>query len=113
RLPASALLGLSTAAAAALTPIGVATVFDLAASRVFTTAARLLSLQVDPALAEARLNAVPMDAVDPPAGVPVTELADQPISILRGIAPADAAAIAGVCDVSTVSDLALWPPFLA
>ena len=109
RQPPGVLLGVSAGAQAALETLGVRTVFDLAASRVFATARALLAIQQDPTTAEARLNAVAADAVDAPAGVPVTELADQPIAILRGVGSANAPALGAALDVATVRDLALWP----
>jgi hypothetical protein len=56
---------------------------------------------------------VAADAVDAPAGVPVTELADHPLAILRGIGAANASALGAALDASTVRDLALWPPHAA
>jgi hypothetical protein len=113
RQPPGVLLGVSAGAQAALETLGVRTVFDLGASRVFATARALLAIQGDPTAAEARLNVVAADAVDAPAGVLVTELADQPIAILRGVGSANAPALGAALDVSTVRDLALWPPHAA
>ena len=100
RQPPGVLLGVSAGAQAALETLGVRTVFDLAASRVFATARALLAIQRDPTTAEARLNVVAADAVDAPAGMPVTELADQPIAILRGVGSANAPALGAAVDVS-------------
>ncbi|WP_052955098.1 hypothetical protein [Microvirga vignae] len=111
RQPVTVLLGVPAPAQAPLEAIGVQSVFDLAASRIFTTAGRLLALQRDPTMAEVRLNAIATDAVDAPPGVPVTELADRPIEILRGIGTDNAEAVSGALDVVTVRDLALWPPY--
>jgi len=111
--PPDVLLGVSAAARTALGSLDVRSVFDLAASRVFATAARLLVAHRDPTSAEARLDAVPADAVAAPAGVPVSELAVQPIAILKGIGPERAAAISEALGVTAVRDLALWRPYLA
>ena len=113
RSPASTLLGVSQPAQNALSTIGISTVFDLAASLSFATASKLVTIQNDPTAAEARLNAVAADTVAAPVGVPATELADQPISILRGIGTANAGAISSALDITTVRDLALWPPYAA
>jgi hypothetical protein len=107
------LLGVSQSAQNALGTIGINTVFDLAASRSFATAKRLLEIQNDPTAAEARLNAVATDAVDAPAGVPAMDLADQSIAILHGIGAAHADAVSAALDIATVRDLALWPPHSA
>jgi hypothetical protein len=113
RHPAAALLGVSSAAQMALEAIGTRTVFDLAASRTFATASALLAIQRDPTTAEARLNVVAADAVEAPAGVPVTELADRPITVLRGISPTHADALNTALDIATLRDMALWPPYAA
>lgn len=113
RSPASTLLGVSQPAQNALSTIGISTVFDLAASLSFATASKLVTIQNDPTAAEARLNAVAADTVAAPVGVPATELADQPISILRGIGTANAGPISSALDLTTVRDLALWPPYAA
>ncbi len=115
RAPVTALLGVSAEAAAALKTIGVGSVFDLATSRVFSAARRLVAVanDTDRGQPETRLGVVPTDIVETPAGVAVAELAGQPIDILRGIAAADAPALAAALDVVTVRDLALWPPSAA
>lgn len=109
RLGVGSLLGVSGAAVAALGGLSVASVFDLAASRVFAAASLLLEVSRNPARAEARLGVVAADAVAMPAGVPVDELADQPISVLKGIA--DPAALGAALDVASVRELAQWPAY--
>ena len=115
RAPVTALLGVSSAAATALGTIGVASVFDLAASRVFGAARRLAALADDPdrKRTESRLGVVAADTVDAPAGVAIAALAAQPIAILRGVGASRAAEVSAALDVVTVRDLALWPPSLA
>jgi hypothetical protein len=111
RLPVGGLLGVSAAAAQALQAISIVSVFDLSASRMFAAAARLVEIAGDPSRAEARLGVVAADAVTMPPGMAVGALADQPLSILRGIP--DAAALGNALDVATVRELAAWPPYLA
>jgi hypothetical protein len=111
RAPVAVLLGVSPAAAAALAKIDVQTVFDLAASRVFAAASRLLSLAR--ADAQVPLSAVPGDVVAVPDGVPPQKLAEQPLSILRPIGATHVAEIASALEAQTVRDLALWPPYLS
>ncbi len=115
RAPVAALLGVSEGAAHALRHIGITSVFDLAASRVFSTARRLAALAADTERTEpeSRLGVVLGETVNVPDGVEVADLAGQTISILRAIGPAHEQAIAGALDVATVRDLALWPPSLA
>jgi hypothetical protein len=71
----------------------------------------LLAIQNDPTALEARLNAVAADEVDAPTGVPAAELADQPIAILRRIGAAHSGRVSTALDVTSVRDLALWPPY--
>ena len=113
RVPPGALLGVSYAAEAALATLAIRSIFDLAASRVFAAAADLLALEHDPTAAAARLNTVAGDVAQAPPGVPVQELAQQPIAILRGVGEAAAPELAAALDVETVRDLALWPPYSA
>ena len=59
--PVTALLGVTTDAAAALADIGVETVFDLALSRVFAAAVELVRAATDPGSAFSRFGAPPSD----------------------------------------------------
>src|SRR6476661_5310799 len=113
RAPASALIGVHPAAEDALAALDISSVFDLAASHVFGAAAGLVAIGQDPTAAEARLNVVAGDVAAMPPGVPVRELADQPIAILRGIGETEVASLAQALDVATVRELALWPPYQA
>lgn len=106
-----ALIGVSTAAESALAMIDIHSIFDLAVSRVFAAAAALVAIERNPTAVEARLNVVASDVAQMPAGVPVRELANQPISILTAIGETAAPALAEALDVATVRDLALWPPY--
>src|SRR5215469_1098870 len=109
--PPDVIAGVDEAARAALADLEVRTVFDLAAAHVFATAVRLLAAERDPRRAEAQLNAVPSDAVSMLDGVSAGDLAAQQIAILKAIGPALAPAVSEALDVSTVRDLALWPPY--
>ena len=74
-------------AASGLDTIGIRTVFDLAASRIFSAPpAALLAVpgEIRPSRRPRGSMCSAADAVDAPAGVPVTELVDQPIAILQG-----------------------------
>ena len=113
RLPVASLQGVSAAVTAALNDLAIHSVFDLATSRVFAAARRLVTNERDPQSVDVRLNAVPADAIDRPPDVAVADLSRQPIAILRGIGVAHADTVAAALNVSTARDLALWPPFLA
>ena len=112
--PTGVLLGVNDAAQAALASLNIVSVFDLAASGLFEVARRLLALETDATLFEARQGTMPADAVNlPPPGIPLQLWARQPIGILKGIAPALVGPVSAALDVSTVRDLALWPPGVA
>ena len=115
RAGVSALLGVSSDGAQALNQIGVVSVFDLAASRVFSTARRLSAIASDDdhRLPESRLGVVLGETVDAPADVEVKDLASEPLSILRAIGPGLAPTFAAALGTDTVRDLAQWPPSLA
>ena len=112
RAPVDVLLGVPAAARAALEAVNVRTVFDLAASELFATAALLLAAETDPTLAESRLNVAAADAVSAPPGIPIGEWARRGLSLLAGMTTQQAAALGTALDVTTIRDLALWPPFV-
>lgn len=114
RASPDALLGVSADAADALKDLTIPTVFDLAASRIFANAALLYEAATDPRSMLARFGMAPADVLDAlPPGVALDQLRNQPISILEGIGAASAAKLSKALSVSTVRDLALWPPYLA
>ena len=113
RSPVGFLAGVSAEIEATLATLDIRTIFDLATSRTFAAAERLLVAERDPASVDARLNAVPADVVDAPAGVSAAALARQPIGILRRIGPSRGPEVASVLGAPTVRDLALWPAYLA
>src|SRR5436190_3139182 len=100
RAPVTALLGVSSAAGAALQPIGITSVFDLAASRIFNAARRLAAIADDRDRSEPenRLGVVASDIVDRPADIALADLATQPVAILRGVGPAQAPALSAALD---------------
>lgn len=114
RAAPDALLGVSPDAVNALKDLAIPTVFDLAVSRIFANAALLFEAATDPRSMLARFGMAPADVLDAlPPGVSLDQLRNQPISILEGIGAAAAAKLSKAISVSTVRDLALWPPYLA
>ena len=113
RAPVDVLLGVGASARTALESLGIRTVFDLAASEIFATAAMLRQAETDPTLAESRLNLAAADAVTAPIGVPISEWSRHGLTILAGLDAAQAATLSTALDVTTVRDLSLWPPFVA
>jgi hypothetical protein len=113
RASPGALLGVSPEAVEALEDLAIPTVFDLAASRIFANATLLLEAATDPASMLARFGIAPADVLEAlPPGVSLDQLRNQPISILDGIGTMKAAKLSKALSVSTVRDLALWPPYL-
>ncbi|WP_377641822.1 hypothetical protein [Oryzobacter terrae] len=111
RQPVTVLLGVSTPAADGLAGIGVETVFDLALARVFAAAVQLTTTTSDPTSAMSRFGSPPAGLVrdDVLGTTPLAELRYEPVDVLAGVPGTLAAAL----DVTTVRDLALYPPFLA
>src|SRR5262249_54038873 len=107
------LIGVSAAAETALAALNIKSIFDLPAGCVAAAAAAMADNERARAGVEARLNVVASDVAIMPPGVPVRELANQPITILRGIEDAAATALGQALDVATVRELALWPPYHA
>lgn len=108
------LLGVTQSAAAALKQVEIESVYDLATSRLFANASRLLMAGLDPKDPYYRYGTPPNDMVNPGADQRrIDELRFEDISILAGIGAATAATLAKELDVKTVRDLALWPPYEA
>jgi hypothetical protein len=111
--PVDVLQGVTADARAALEAVDILTVFDLAVSHLFATAAALTAAETDATTLESRLNGAATDAVDPPPGLAVGEWARQGLSILAGLDPAEATALETALSIQTVRDFALWPPLRA
>lgn len=103
------LAGVTEPARVALSGLGIVTVFDLAASSVFADARAI-------ALGDAvtrRLRVVPSDILRDIADVTIESAAGLPLSALRRLGQAEASAVSQALAVSTLWDLAHWPPYLA
>ena len=102
--PVDALHGTTAAQAGALREVlGIASVFDLAASQL------LHALRAALASTRPRLAADVLDAAaagDPP-------LANAPLAALRAVGPDGAAKLQAALGIGTVGELAAWPPALA
>jgi hypothetical protein len=108
------LLGVGGPAAAALKQLEIESVFDLATSRLFANADRLLQAGLDPTDPYFRFGAAPRDIVNTGAeGRRIDELGVEDIAVLEGLDAATAAALSDALAVKTVRDLALWPPYRA
>lgn len=103
------LAGVTEPARVALLGLGIVTVFDLAASSVFADAR---SIALGDAVTR-RLRVVPSDVLRDIADVTIESAAGLPLSSLRRLGPAEASAVSQALGVSTLWDLAHWPPYLA
>lgn len=103
--PVAALLGVSSRAADALGRIGVASVFDLGSSWLFANAAAAIEAP------SGGLGTSSADLLDP--GVlpqPREDVTALPLTSLRGLSDDEAEALAAGLEVTTLRELALWPP---
>jgi len=111
--PTDVLLGVTPQAVTALKSLDIHTVFDLASSRIFANASLLLDAGTDPRSMMARFGIAPADTIDVlPPGVSIDQLRFHSIEILEGIGNANAPGLSAALNVTTVRDLALWPPYL-
>ena len=112
--PPSVLLGVNDAAAAAIGALGVSTVFDLSVSTVFDNAARIVAAGDDPRSVMRRFGRAPSALVDDGATTtPTTDLPYADLAALTGIDAATGQTLQQELGVTTIRDLAYWPPFLA
>ncbi len=111
--PVGMLQGVSMPAEQALGAIGIHRVLDLAASVVFGTAHQLLEASEGRGPLGAS-GAVPADLVDTTAGVSsLRDVLMQPPVVLRGLDDAAGRDLALALSVTSVRDLAVWPPYVA
>src|SRR4051812_27215856 len=112
--PPTVLLGVSDDAAATLTQMALRTVYDLALASAFRDAARVVEAAAGPGTILARHGTPPTDLIVVPA--PAPPLADLPAAAaatLVAVPDALAGALLATMSVTSVRDLAQWPPYLA
>lgn len=109
------LLGVTPDAEATLKALEIDTVFDLATSGVFDDAVKLVRAGTDvhSMLYQHGIPTADLVRESETAGKEVAELQFLPISILERIPTASVAAIQSALDVTSVRDLALYPPYRA
>ena len=96
--------------AAGLGKLGINAIFDLGAAQLFAGATLIAASQSSDSLV-GRFGLVPTDRVtDASRLLPLANLADAPINTLRGISTALADEFAKTMGITTVHDLASWPP---
>jgi outer membrane protein OmpA-like peptidoglycan-associated protein len=88
--------------------LDISTVYDFAASRIFSVAEILCRLGAD------SLNFLASDLVDNDRSLAVhDDLGDAPVILIQGIGKKYAKDLDAHLGIETVRDLATWPPFLA
>lgn len=103
--PVTELIGVSAAAASALSSLTIGSIFDLGTSSVFARASAAL------AAADSDVQLVPQDILGTSgAGVPPEDVPGLPLGRLHGVSQAVASALTAALSVSTIRELALWPP---
>lgn len=115
RQPTSVLLGVDDGVEAALAKLDIASVFDLATSKVFDDAAKLTAAGTDSRAAMSQHGVPPADLVreGQMQGHALNELQFRPIGILQTVPETEADAIAAALDTAVVRDLSLFPPYRA
>lgn len=112
--PVSVLMGVSPEATSVLAPLGIVTVFDLAASSLFHAAQDLGRTVGGTPSSLARHGQVPGDVVDDSVrGRDPESLALSTIDVLREITPSLRKVMENALHVTSVRDLGLWPPYRA
>lgn len=108
--PVTELLGVTSAAAEALQPLGIETVFDLGCSWIFANA-RTAAFALGDGGPAASHGTAPGDLLhDGVAFEALEDVGRLPLDAMRGLGEEQAEALANALDVDSLRDLALWPP---
>jgi hypothetical protein len=114
QLPIDVLMGVSLAAKDELQKQNIETVLDLAASALFREAAMLVAAADDPNSEWALAGKAPRTVVDSViVELPIEIIADRQIEDLRSFSETVAGRVSAALTVSTIRELAAWPPYLA
>lgn len=112
--PVDVLMGVSQAAKDELKDQNIVTVLDLATSSLFREATLLVAAADDPNSEWALAGRAPRTLVDNAiAELPIEVVADREIQDLRSFSKNVAGRVSTTLGVSTIRDLAAWPPYLA
>jgi hypothetical protein len=111
--PTTTLIGVTDSEGTLLETMQIKTIFELAMSSAFADAVALLGAAVDRGSPLAQVRAVPGEILSSSGlALGVGQLADAPITAMRAFEdPKLAKKIRRVLGVSTVRELALWPPY--
>lgn len=115
--PVTSLIGVTPTAAEVLKKIGITTIQDLATSSIFNLANQLAEAGkpiVHLPQGNGHIPKIPTDLLDDEVlNKPIERLATEPINVLKAIGQEHAKEIAEALGVTTVRELAKWPPYLA
>ena len=110
KAPVSAILAVSEQATKGLNILGIESIFDLGSSQLFGMARLILNA----ALTEDQTNPQKFssDLVDDSMkGKSATEIVDSSVTVLRMIDDSTANKIQVILGISTIRELAVWPPY--
>jgi hypothetical protein len=111
RAPVTVLLGVAEPVRAALADIGLQTVFDLATSPLFSLAYEVgEALQGRGPAALARFDTIPGGVATSDGLSRLADFAAAPLTAIRSLGSAQAAALATALQVDTIADLGRWLP---
>ena len=114
RAPTDALLGVGADAKAALTSLGLDTVFDLATSPLFRLAGDIAAAaQGRDSTGLSRFDRVPGGVAAPDSPVSLADFAHADIALLRSLTPEQATQLKAALQVENVADLGRWPAYVA
>ncbi len=114
RAPAEALLGVDASAKAALSSLGLETVFDLATAPLFRLASDIAAAaQGRDSSGLSRFDRVPGGVAAPDSPVSLADFANADIASLRNLTPAQATQLKAALDIEKVADLGRWPAYVA
>lgn len=111
----SVLLGVTKPAEQVLSTLAIHTVFDLGMSTIFDHATQITDPDAEPRMVFRRFGRVPRSMVDADRITrrEVAELPHEGIEALIGVGPNNGPRLEQHLGVSTIRDLAMWPPYLA
>jgi hypothetical protein len=110
--PVTELLAVAPAAATALAPFGINTIFDLGCSRLFADA-RIAAFAKEELGQAAMHGIVPGDLLDDTVSFESIEsIGSLPLQVLRNLSKAKADVLSAALNVTTLRDFAQWPPYV-
>ena len=105
--------GVTPQASQILKALGIESVFDLGASKLFSNAKCIVDFAEQHA-STLRFDGVPSDWFNEPTLIAdPRKLGQLPLTSLRGLVAVDAKNLSSALGISSIQDLAYWPPYVA